>query len=114
MSWSCERARERRAKVCRLEAEGISYSFLSSDSGRGISIEAMAPGTDVRMDSRLAVVTLRGGLLATEYIVEVEYDLLLKEQNCCKMENEQLTKMQLEKDAAMKAVYTCYVNKKMR
>lgn len=64
----------------------------------------MAPGSDVSMYALLSEVALRSGLIVTEASIEAERDHLLEELNRFKMKYEQLKKLILEMDFAMKAI----------
>lgn len=69
----------------------------------------MAPGSDVSIDSFLAGVAQRSGLLATEKSVEAKRHRFLKELDCIEMKNEKWKKLIIKKDAAMQAMTTCLV-----
>lgn len=69
----------------------------------------MAPEMEVNTDSPLAGLALRNGLLATDGSMEAELHSLSERLNRFRIENEQLEKLILEKDAEMKAKFTCQV-----
>lgn len=66
----------------------------------------MAPGVDGSMDFLLAELSLRTGLITTAGIDVADCDHVLETLNRYKIENEQLMKFIMQKNAAMMALST--------
>lgn len=62
------------------------------------------------MDSSLAKVALRSGLLVTKDGIKAERDRLQDALDCFKLEKELLMKLLFEKDVIMMAMSTCFVD----
>lgn len=66
------------------------------------------------MDFPFAGVALQHVFLVTADSEEIRSDRLLEDLNRLKVENEQLMKLMLLTEAAMKATYTCLVDTKKK
>lgn len=62
------------------------------------------------MDSSIALVALRCGLRATEESFKARRECFLEKLQCFQLGKDLLKKLILGKDAAMKAMSTCFAN----
>lgn len=94
----------------RIEDIGGTNSCPSIDYGEGFATGFMAPTIDVNIDSVIARVPPKSGLLVTQESVETKWDRSLERLNCYKMKNEQSKDLILQNCAAIEAISSCFKN----
>lgn len=79
-------------------------------SGIGITTFVIAPGMKARIESFLACVAVRSGLLTSDFTFKAKCDHLQEKMNCYRVENGQLKALILEKDAGDESTCTCLLD----
>lgn len=85
--------------------------FPGTESIRSFIAGVVTTGNDPSMESILAGVALKSGVLASEDCIKAECYHFLEKSNRYEMKNEQLEKLKLEKDTILRRTSICILDK---